>query len=486
MSLRLVFGLVLGLAAAAAPAGATLRTVTNGDDAGSGSLRAAITAATAGDTVDFAIPGAGVHTISLETPLPAVAAGVTIDGATQSGASCAAFPPTLTVEIEGGSTDPGTDGLTIGGDGVTVRGLVINSFPADGIRFANGAGTATIECNFIGSDVTGLQDYGNGGIGVALDDSDGTTIDGNLIAANAVAGVVVDAASTLVAVQDNWIGVDATGNVALGNFLGVTLLGSGNTVGGNALGNVIAGNAESGVSIEGATATDNVVYGNRIGSNAAGNASIPNGGPGVYIVDGASQNTVGSTTPGLGNLLRANGATGVWVASASSIENSVRGNSILLNGSIGIELGNFFAEPNDPGDPDVGANRLQNTPEVADVAVFEDQVTAAFLVSTDPANATYPLQVDFYIADVDQEEGQTYLGTVTYSTSDFATGEVSKRFTSIAPLAPGNDVVATATDAAGNTSEFTDVAITVVVPEPGAFAAELTAFAAIAIGRRRV
>lgn len=493
---RVGFWIALGLVtgAAAAPASVTTivlggaaipRVVTNTDDSGAGSLRSALTEAVSGDTIQFTIEGAGVHTISPQTPLPAIAAGVTIDGTTQGGANCATWPPLLTVEIEGGATGPGTDGLTIGGDGVVVRGLVINSFPGDGIQFANGAGAATIECNFVGTDVTGLQDYGNGGVGVALDDSDGTSIDGNLISANAVAGIAIDAASTQVAMQQNWIGVNATGSAALGNFIGVELSGAGNTIGGAAAGNVISGNVESGISIEGATATGNVVLGNEIGSNAAGNASVPNGGPGVYIVDGASQTTIGSTTPGAGNLLRANGASGVWVASDDSIGNSVRGNSILLNGSIGIELGTFFSEPNDPGDPDSGANRLQNTPELVDVAVFEDHVTAVFSVSTDPANATYPLLVDFYVADADTEEGQTYIGTATYTATDFATGEVEKAFTALAPLVPGNDVVATATDAAGNTSEFTDIAITVVVPEPGAFAAELTAFAAIAIRRRQ-
>jgi hypothetical protein len=482
MSRRLALALVLGLCAA--PAGATLRTVTNSDDAGAGSLRAAIAAATAGDIIDFAIPGAGVHTISLATALGPVAAGVTIDATTQGVANCASWPPTLTVEIEGGSTSTGTDGITIGGDTVVVRGLVINSFPRDGIHFLNGAGAATIECNFIGTDVTGLQDYGNANVGIALDDSSGTLIDGNLISANAIAGVDIDAASSTVALQGNYIGTDVTGAAALGNFTGVTLLGSDNTIGGVALGNVISGNVESGISIEGVAATGNFVYGNTIGSNAAGDASLPNGGPGVFIVDGASQNTVGSTTAGAGNLLRANGASGVWVSSDTSIDNAVRGNSTLLNGSIGIELGDFFAEPNDPGDPDSGANRLQNTPELVDVVVAGDQVTAAFSISTNPANATYPLLVDFYIADADAEEGESYVGTSTYSATDFATGEVSKVFTAAAPLAPGNEVVATATDSAGNTSEFTDIAIT-VVPEPGVFACELAAFAAIAIRRRR-
>jgi hypothetical protein len=486
MSRRVASRLAVALVfcASAAPARATLRSVNNTDDSGAGSLRAAIVAAIAGDTIQFAIPGTGVQTILPQTPLPALAAGVTLDASGQNGANCAAWPPTLTVEIEGDLTPGGTNGITIGGNGVVVRGLVIDTFPGDGIHFAAGANAATINCNFIGSDATGTQDYGNAGIGIALANSNNSVIHGNLIAANAVAGVSIDAASHSVALLDNSIGTDITGTVALGNFAGVLVNGSGNTIGGVALGNVISGNTDAGLVIDGAAATGNGVLGNEIGSNAAGNVSLPNGGPGIYVLNGANQNAIGGIASGEGNVLRANGAAGVLMSGASSLGNAVRGNSILLNGSGGIQLGDSYLMPNDPGDPDSGANRLQNTPELVDVRFAGNQVTAAFSVSTDPQNATYPLVVDFYRADVDSEEGQTYLGSTVYSAIDFNAGEVSKVFTTAAPLADGNDVVATATDAAGNTSEFTAIAIT-VVPEPGAFACGLTAFASIAIRRRR-
>jgi hypothetical protein len=479
--------LVLSLAfcALAAPSQATIRTVTNTDDSGAGSLRSAIAAATSGDTIQFAIPGGGFHTISPQTPLPSVAGGVTIDGITQPGASCVAWPPVPKVEIEGGSTSNGTAGLTIAGASAVIRGLVINSFPGDGIHLLAGANGAAIECNFIGTDAGGTLDYGNGGVGVALVGVSNTLILGNLISANAVAGVSIDATSQTNGLSSNYIGTDVSGAVALGNFDGVLVDGASNTIGGGGVGNVISGNTESGVVIDGAAATANLLYANEIGSNAAGNASLPNGGPGVFVSNGASQNTIGGIAAGAGNVLRANGAAGVYLSGATSIGNAVRGNSILLNGSIGIEIGDhFFENPNDPGDPDSGANRLQNTPELVDVTFVGNQVTATYSVSTDPVNATYPLLIDFYRADADSEEGETYLGSTVYATTDFATGVVSQLFTSLAPLADGNDVVATATDSAGNTSEFTAIAIT-VVPEPGALACGLTAFALLATRRRR-
>jgi hypothetical protein len=70
-------------------------TVTNTNDSGPGSLRAAIMEANSHPNIDldvpdiiaFAIPGASVHTITLGSVLPSITDPVVIDGYTQSGAS---------------------------------------------------------------------------------------------------------------------------------------------------------------------------------------------------------------------------------------------------------------------------------------------------------------------------------------------------------------------------------------------------------------
>lgn len=472
----------------AASASADVIRVANTNDAGAGSLRAAISAAVAGDEIRFEIGETGVQTINPATALPPIAGGVTIDGTSQSGASCATWPPTLLIEIAGDATPGGTDGLSTSGNGVLVRGLVIDSFSGDAIHVANASGVH-IECNFIGTDATGSQDYGNVGAGVRLVGSTLAVIGGqgvsqrNLISANAVAGVLIDEAASANTVMGNYIGTDVSGAARLDNFNGVIVRGATNGIAGN----LISGNSESGVLFDVATATGNLVLGNLIGSNATDTASLPNGDAGVYLVNGASQNTVGTLADG--NRFRANGASGVWVDGATSIRNSIRGNSMTGNLAIGIELGALFSEtPNDLGDPDSGPNRFQNTPELVDVAYSAglNQVTATFAVSTDPANASYPLLVDFYGVDVDDEEGEFYLGTLSYEASDFAVGNVTKSFTPLGTVLVGDDVVATATDADGNTSEFTAGAITVVVPEPAALASGAIALAALTSRRRRL
>src|ERR1700719_3084358 len=61
-------------------------TVTNTNDSGTGSLRAAITDANnhaGADVIDFEIEASGAQTINLKSALPTITGNVTIDGYTQ-------------------------------------------------------------------------------------------------------------------------------------------------------------------------------------------------------------------------------------------------------------------------------------------------------------------------------------------------------------------------------------------------------------------
>ncbi|MCA9970856.1 MAG: CSLREA domain-containing protein, partial [Anaerolineales bacterium] len=96
------------------------------------SLREAIIAANAqfgGNAIHFDIPGVGPHAIQPIVALPDVTDPLTIDGLTQPGAGCAAWPPTLQIELDGSNTSL-ANGLYFGfgAAGSTVRGLVVNRF----------------------------------------------------------------------------------------------------------------------------------------------------------------------------------------------------------------------------------------------------------------------------------------------------------------------------------------------------------------------
>src|SRR5438105_2729402 len=88
-------------------------TVTNTDDAGPGSLRAAIQNANttaAADTIEFSIDSSGVQSIGLGSALPAITRPLTIDATTQD-------PNALTpvIELDGAETGSSANGLTVNG-----------------------------------------------------------------------------------------------------------------------------------------------------------------------------------------------------------------------------------------------------------------------------------------------------------------------------------------------------------------------------------
>ncbi|RME63564.1 MAG: CSLREA domain-containing protein, partial [Caldilineae bacterium] len=121
MRLAPILAIVLALTTLATPALAVIGdtpqpgptfTVNTTDDVDDGmcgvvhcSLREAINAANAHanggspDQIVFNIPGSGPFTIQPATPLPTITDPVIIDGTTQPGASCAAWPPTLLIEL---------------------------------------------------------------------------------------------------------------------------------------------------------------------------------------------------------------------------------------------------------------------------------------------------------------------------------------------------------------------------------------------------
>ncbi len=256
-------------------------------------------------------------------------------------------------------------------------------------------------------------------------------------------------------IEGNFIGTDATGSLALGNALSGVEISSGsasNVIGGTTVAsrNIISGNRQ-GVQIFGGS--NNIVEGNYIGVDASGTAPIANTNWGVDIELNGSGNVIGGTGAGAGNVIAFNGSTGVRVA--SGVGNTVRGNSIFSNLGLGISLS-------------AGANNQQSCPVWARVRQANGSISMVGGLLSSP-NAAFT--IDFYGNTQGDPsgygQGQVYLGSLTV-TSD---GAGNAPFSLILPL-PSSGlqfVTATATDALGNSSAFSQ-ATPIVVDIPPSIA----------------
>jgi CSLREA domain-containing protein len=328
-------------------------------------LREAIVAANAtadADAITFAIPtsdpgydpATGSWRIRPATKLPAISKAVMLDATTQAG-----FSGRPVVELDGSLAPPPANGLELTGANVLVRGLVINRFAgtASGNSVSCGCGivaTATrrivIEGNYIGTDVTGTLDRGNGSSGIFLN-AEESTIGGTTVAARNVisghdlgSGIAVPSffIAFLVDVDliaGNHLGTDWTGFTAIPNKYGVLMNSQRHTIGGNVVGarNLISGNTADGVRIFGPNPSSpsadlNLVLGNYIGTDALGQSALPNQGSGILLLD-ANKTTIGA--PGAGNVISGNGESGI----AALIDGRPANEGTIVQGNrIGVDV----------------------------------------------------------------------------------------------------------------------------------------------------
>jgi hypothetical protein len=332
----------------------------------------------------------------------------------------------------------------------------------------NGAGAAgnVIAGNYIGTNRDGSAALANTTEGIhmlggAHDNRIGgvTPAARNVISGNGGNGISFESAATTAnIIVGNYIGTNAAGASAVRNPVGIRLFnGANNRVGGAGAGerNVISGNGD-GIVIGSDGARGNFVQGNFIGLAAdgfspLGNSGGPSAGQGI-VINNSRDNVIGGAGAGAGNRIAHNATRGVYVV--SGVGNALRGNAIFSNGALGLDLGATGPDGNDDGDADTGANNLQNSPGV--VAARFDGARLALDVSFFSApNAAFTL--DFYANSACDAsglgEGETYLGSGAAATD--ANGNVNA--TLLLPVALdllGKNITATATDGAGNTSEF--------------------------------
>ena len=169
---------------------------------------------------------------------------------------------------------------------------------------------------------------------------------GNLIAGNSNFGVEVSS---------------DVGDVVLGNAIGIVALPGGGTSPGNSTGidvtgstsiqigganagdtNLISGNAVDGIHI--AASSSDLVEGNLIGTNVAGTGAVPNA-YGVVVDPSDSDNTIGGSTSGAGNVISGNSVVGIEIGGSSST--IIQGNTVGSSPGLGNGIGLY-----DPATPD--------------------------------------------------------------------------------------------------------------------------------------
>ncbi|PWU18374.1 MAG: hypothetical protein C5B50_09305 [Verrucomicrobia bacterium] len=457
-------------------------------------------------------------TMTPASALPTVTNAVTIDGTSQPGYSgtpkielngANAGGATDGLTLAGGSSVVralvinrfGGNGLVLKTKGTnTVQGCYIGLNAAGTSRLANGGGISVLSGgNLIGGTTVGQGNFisGNNNRGIWFNALAATNnlVQGNVIGlgvngaavGNGAAGVTINfagrntiggnaagAANIISANTADGIEIYTPSNSIVGNLIGTTLTGTGtvgngsngvafwastaisNIVGGTRMGagNVIGGNGRYGIAVYNASGT--MIQRNHVGLDATGVIGLTNQLGGILLDAFAVGNQIGGSSATMANTISYNNGPGVFVRSDFASNNVIRANAIFANKQFGIALGQGgYANQsyNDPGDSDLGANGQQNYPVLT---LASNSPGGTFISGTLNSMPNKNYILDFYANSVQEPsgygQGQFWLGTTNITTD--GTGNAS--FTAAVgwPQLPGPYIVATATDPAGNTSEF--------------------------------
>lgn len=264
----------------------------------------------------------------------------------------------------------------VGGE-LTGAGNIISGNAQNGVKISGAAASGNqVRGNLIGLNAPGTAPVSNDDHGVLVEDGAANALIGgpdsrmrNVISGNIGSGVYIDGSTSSATIQGNYIGTNIIGASDIGNAGdGITIDDSpNNLIGGTltAARNIISGNDSSGVRITGDDADGNQVYANYIGVNVGGTLDVGNLGSGVVIEEGAAGNIIGSTLAAGRNLISGNGSSGVVIADETSTGNQIEGNyigtnisgeGIIANDGNGVSILN--APNNNIGDTDTGARNL--------------------------------------------------------------------------------------------------------------------------------
>lgn len=310
-----------------------------------------------------------------------------------------------------------------------------------------------IKGNYIGTNAAGTAAIPNT-YGILFDDGSRFNKVGgygqgeaNLISGNSGYGVFIYNLGTMYnEVIGNLIGTDKNGTAAVPNGNGIVCDGAARYHFIDS--NTISGNAQQGIAVHIAGTDGHKITRNKIGVDFTGTLALPNGEDGIRIAEGCRSNIIG-VAPDSGNIIAWNGGNGINIMTGADIYNKISGNSIYKNTGLGIELYFPGPNPNDAGDMDTGPNMAMNYPVIQNVT-YNDitgvSTVTGNLDTQNPQSATIEL---FLSGDYSNGygQGQIYLTSVTPQTG----GNFTVTFNQPLTL---SKLCATATDAEGNTSEF--------------------------------
>jgi hypothetical protein len=251
------------------------------------------------------------------------------------------------------------DGIVVGGVGgsATIGGPAAtdgNEIVANGdhgILLNSSGNPSVIQNNDIGVLGTGATtspggvSFANQGSAISISSSMGNQIGGagagNVLSNNEIHGVqITGPGSTANRVEANTIGLTAGGFLAGNAEDGVRIEGdaSGNTIGSPGAGNVVSGNVGTGIRVDLAGSTGNVIQSNIVGLNAAGTLPRPNGVDGINVDDGDGT-VVGGLGAGEGNTVASNPGDGIEFDSGAD-DGLIRGNAVGTNAAGTLALPN--------------------------------------------------------------------------------------------------------------------------------------------------
>jgi hypothetical protein len=347
--------------------------VTNTAASGPGSLAQAILNSNASESgpnaIEFQIPQntqqppTEVYTIALNATtgfLPPIDRAVFINGGSETSYldSILATPleiPAI-IEIDG----PGLSG----------------GLPGDGLVLASGSDGSTIQ----GLDIVNF-------LGAAID----IETSGNTISANTLG---IDLSASSLPGNTSGILIDGSGsNIAANNIIG----GTNTTIGGstNLLGNTIGSNTSAGISITGSGATGNSILGNFIGTDPSQHNY--SNSTGIEVTASASGNAIGGTVLGTANTIGDNMLAGISLTGSAGTGNVVIGNTIELNDGIGVAVA---ASQNTVGGTAAGSGNIIVSNNTGIELEASDVLVQGNFIGTDPENARLANMIGILIEGV--------------------------------------------------------------------------------------